>query len=941
MGVLDTITGPQDLRGLSDDELETLASEIRDRLITSCAPVGGHLGPNLGVVELTMAIHRIFDSPRDRIVWDTGHQAYVHKMLTGRAGEFGGLRTEGGLSGYPSRAESPHDLVENSHASTALSYADGLAKAYAIRGEDRHVVAVIGDGALTGGMAWEALNNISIAKTSRLVIVVNDNGRSYTPTVGGLATALTSLRTNPRYEQVLDVVKRRLNAVPGVGPTAYDALHAMKKGVKDAVAPQGLFEDLGLKYVGPVDGHDRAAVEHALLQARKFNGPVIVHALTRKGFGYDAAERHEADQFHQVGPFDPDSGEQDPKGNIWTNAFSDEIVRIGQRRQDVVAVTAAMMHPVGLHNFQARFPERTFDVGIAEQHAATSAAGLAMGGMHPVVAIYATFLNRAFDQVLMDCALHGCGVTFVLDRAGVTGDDGASHNGMWDMSVLQVVPGLRLAAPRDATRLRELLNEAVDVDDAPTVVRFPKGPPPDDIPAVDKAGGVDVLVRNGAKDVLVVAVGAMATTAVDVADRLRDQGIGVTVVDPRWVKPVDPAILDLARQHRLVVSIEDNGETGGCGAVLLQTLNAAGVTTPFRLHAIPQQFLDARQAGPHPRAGRSHPPGDRPRNRRGHHRALRRPGSHHTGRRRPPCVATPPVPLLGGSGPGTDGAWIDAVTPVLGDRRYVTDGGLETDLIFHHGVDLPEFASFPLVQQTYGRELLAHYYDGYADVAGRAGAGLLLEAPDVAGQPRLGCAARLRRRGARPGQPGLDRLPPRAPRRPSGAARPGRAGRRHDGPRGDGYVPGDRLSPEEYADYHRPQLASFQGAGADVATALTLVGADEAIGIVTAARDVGLPIAVSFTVETDGRLAGGTSLREAVEEVDAAGGPDWFLVNCAHPTHVAPAIDDGAWTVASPGSAPMPHGCRTPSSTRPRSSTRATRPSSRRHCAPWCRGCPG
>src|SRR3954468_2188246 len=563
MGVLDTIAGPRDLRRLSDDELDTLASEIRDRLITACAPVGGHLGPNLGVVELTLAVHRVFASPRDRVVWDTGHQAYVHKMLTGRAAEFDRLRIEGGLSGYPSQAESPHDIVENSHASTALSYADGLAKAYAIRGEDRHVVAVIGDGALTGGMAWEALNNIAIAKQSKLVIVVNDNGRSYTPTVGGLTTALTTLRTNPRYEQVLDVIKRRLNAVPGVGPAAYDALHAMKKGVKDAVAPQGLFEDLGLKYVGPVDGHDRAAVEHALTQARRFDGPVIVHALTRKGFGYDAAERHEADQFHQVGPFDPDSGEQNPKGTIWTNAFTDEMVRIGQRRQDVVAITAAMLHPSGLHHFQSRFPDRTFDVGIAEQHAATSAAGLAMAGMHPVVALYATFLNRAFDQVLMDVALHRCGVTFVLDRAGVTGDDGASHNGMWDMSVLQVVPGLRLAAPRDAARLRELLNEAVEVEDAPTVVRFPKGPPPEDVPAVDRRGGVDVLVRNGARDVLLVAVGSMATLGVQVADRLVAQGIGVTVVDPRWVMPVDPALVELAREHRLVVSIEDNGKVGG------------------------------------------------------------------------------------------------------------------------------------------------------------------------------------------------------------------------------------------------------------------------------------------------------------------------------------------------------------------------------------------
>jgi len=589
--LLSSISEPRDLRGLSDEQLDTLAAEIRDLLVTTCARTGGHLGPNLGVVELTMAIHRVFDSPRDRVVFDTGHQAYVHKILTGRAAGFDGLRAEGGLSGYPSQAESVHDIVENSHASTALSYADGIAKAYRIRGEDRHTVAVIGDGALTGGMAWEALNNIAIAKDSRLVIVVNDNGRSYTPTIGGLATALTTLRTNPRYEQILDLVKKRLNSVKGVGPAAYDALHAMKRGLKDALAPQGLFEDLGLKYVGPIDGHDRAAMEQALTQAKRFGGPVIVHAITRKGFGYDAAEQHEADQFHSPQPFDIETGEEKARGAIWTDHFADYMVELGARRRDVVAITAAMMHPVGLHKFEAAYPDRTFDVGIAEQHGATSAAGLAIGGLHPVVALYATFLNRAFDQVLMDVALHRCGVTFVLDRSGVTGDDGASHNGMWDMSILQVVPGLRLAAPRDATRMRELLDEAVEVADAPTVVRFPKGPPPEDVSAVGRAGGADVLARSGAKDVLIVAVGSMCSVAVDVADRLVAQGIGVTVVDPRWVKPVDPAIVELAREHRLVVSVEDNGRVGGCGAVLLQTLNDAGVTTPFRLHGIPQEFL--------------------------------------------------------------------------------------------------------------------------------------------------------------------------------------------------------------------------------------------------------------------------------------------------------------------------------------------------------------
>ncbi len=593
MGHLESITGPQDLRRLDDRQLDELAAEIRDELVRTCAPRGGHLGPNLGVVELTLAIHRVFDSPRDKVIFDTGHQAYVHKMVTGRAGQFDTLRTEGGLSGYPSRAESEHDLVENSHASTSLSYADGLAKAYAIRGEDRHVVAVIGDGALTGGMAWEALNNIAIGNDRSLVMIVNDNGRSYMPTVGGLARHLTSLRTDPRYEQVLDQVKRRLQGVRGVGPAVYDALHAMKKGMKDALAPQGLFEDLGLKYVGPIDGHDRVAVEHALAQAKRFGGPVIVHVMTQKGFGYDPAERNEADQMHQVGPMDPETGAPMPKGRIWTDFFSDEIVAIGEERQDIVAITAAMLYPVGLDRFAARFPERTFDVGIAEQHAVTSAAGLAMGGLHPVVAIYATFMNRAFDQVLMDVALHKCGVTFVIDRAGVTGDDGASHNGMWDMSIFQVVPGLRLAAPRDGARVRELLREAVAVDDAPTIVRLPKGAPPKhDIDAVGKVGSADILVRRGDKDVLILAAGSMAGTCVEVASRLADQGIGVTVVDPRWVKPIETALVPLAAEHRLVVSVEDSGRTGGFGANVLQLLADEGVNRPFRLHGIPNEFLD-------------------------------------------------------------------------------------------------------------------------------------------------------------------------------------------------------------------------------------------------------------------------------------------------------------------------------------------------------------
>ncbi len=593
MAVLDTLAGPADLRRLSEEELTRLAEEIRELLICSVAANGGHLGPNLGVVELGMAIHRVFDSPRDRIVWDTGHQSYVHKMLTGRAGEFSTLRREGGLSGYPSQAESEHDWVENSHASTSLSYADGMAKANQILGKDDHVVAVIGDGALTGGMAWEALNNIAAGQDRRLVVIVNDNGRSYTPTVGGLANRLTDIRTNPKYEPALNAIKERLNRTRGVGPATYDALHAIKKGVKDALAPQGMFEDLGLKYIGPVDGHDRPAIENALAAARKFGGPVLVHVLTTKGQGYDIAVANENDQMHQAPPFDRETGDATaiaPAG--WTSVFRDEIVRIADERPDIVGITAAMLYPVGLDAFADKFPDRVFDVGIAEQHAVTSAAGMAMGGLHPVVAVYATFLNRAFDQVLLDVALHRCGVTFVLDRAGVTGDDGPSHNGMWDMSLLQVVPRLRLAAPRDGSQLRELLREAVDVDDAPTVVRFAKGAVGPDVPALERLGGADLLARDDKPDVFVLAVGSLAQVALDAAGIARESGLGVTVVDPRWVKPFDPAVVELAAQHRLVVTVEDNGRQGGVGSTFTQALRDAGSDVMVRIHGVEQEFLD-------------------------------------------------------------------------------------------------------------------------------------------------------------------------------------------------------------------------------------------------------------------------------------------------------------------------------------------------------------
>ena len=593
MAVLDTLAGPADLRRLSEDELTQLAEEIRELLLCTVAANGGHLGPNLGVVELGMAIHRIFDSPRDRIVWDTGHQSYVHKMLTGRAAEFSTLRKEGGLSGYPSQAESEHDWVENSHASTSLSYADGMAKANQILGKDDHVVAVIGDGALTGGMAWEALNNIAAGQDRRLVVVVNDNGRSYTPTVGGLANRLTEIRTNPKYEPALNAIKDRLNRTRGVGRPTYDALHAIKKGVKDALAPQGMFEDLGLKYIGPVDGHDRPALEHALAQARKFGGPVLVHVITTKGQGYDIAVANENDQMHQAPPFDRETGDATavaPAG--WTSVFRDEVVRIADERPDIVGITAAMLYPTGLDAFADKFPDRVFDVGIAEQHAVTSAAGMAMAGLHPVVAVYATFLNRAFDQVLLDVALHKCGVTFVLDRAGVTGEDGPSHNGMWDMSLLQVVPGLRLAAPRDGSQLRELLRESVDVDDAPTVVRFPKGPVGPDVPAMERFGSADILAHDDAPDVFVLAAGPMTQVALDAADIARKSGLGVTVVDPRWVKPFDPEVVELAARHRLVVTVEDNGRQGGVGACFTQALRDSGSQVPVRVHGVEQKFLD-------------------------------------------------------------------------------------------------------------------------------------------------------------------------------------------------------------------------------------------------------------------------------------------------------------------------------------------------------------
>nr|WP_237419427.1 1-deoxy-D-xylulose-5-phosphate synthase [Kitasatospora sp. SID7827] len=598
--MLTRIRGPRDLDRLTPAQLAELAEEIRGFLVEEVSKTGGHLGPNLGVVELTLALHRVFDSPRDRILFDTGHQSYVHKLLTGRQ-DFSRLKMKGGLSGYPSRAESEHDVIENSHASTVLGYADGLAKANKIQGhKDRPVVAVIGDGALTGGMAWEALNNIADSRDLPVVIVVNDNERSYSPTIGGLANHLSTLRTTQGYERFLSWGKDALQRTPVVGQAMFDTLHGAKKGLKDFIAPQGMFEDLGLKYIGPIDGHDLQALESALTKARGFGGPVIVHCITEKGRGYHAAENNDEDRFHAVGVIHPDTGlPAKTAGKDWTSVFGEEMVALGRERRDIVAITAAMLHPVGLAPFAKAYPERIFDVGIAEQHAAVCAAGLATNGLHPVVAVYATFLNRAFDQVLMDVALHRLGVTFVLDRAGVTGTDGASHNGMWDMSILQVVPGLRLAAPRDAEQVRLQLREAVEVTDAPTVVRYSKGSVGPSLPAVGTVGGMDVLRREAdatdgedAADVLIVSVGAMAPLCLEAAELLAGRGITSTVVDPRWVKPVDAALPGLAARHRLVVTVEDNGRAGGVGSAIAQALRDADVDVPLRDFGIPQEFLD-------------------------------------------------------------------------------------------------------------------------------------------------------------------------------------------------------------------------------------------------------------------------------------------------------------------------------------------------------------
>jgi 1-deoxy-D-xylulose-5-phosphate synthase len=594
MRYLPRISNPSDLTRLDEAALLELSNEIREFLIEKVSKSGGHLGPNLGVVELTIAIHRIFQSPHDLIIFDTGHQSYVHKILTGRASSFDQLRQRGGAAGYPNRAESVHDVVENSHASTALSWAEGIAKGFRIQGiTDRTVVAVVGDGALTGGMAWEALNNIAAQKDLKLVIVVNDNERSYSPTIGGVATYLSTLRATRGYERFLQWGKGVLERTPVVGHPIYETLHGMKKGLKDIVAPQGMFEDLGIKYLGPVDGHDITALERALIQAKKFEGPVIVHAITEKGRGHAPAVNDEAEKFHAVGVVDPETGEPLAKsGKTWTQEFSDALVEIGRERADVVAITAAMLGPTGLDKFQREFPERTFDVGIAEQHATTSAAGLAYSGLHPVVAIYSTFLNRAFDQLLLDVSLHNAGVTFVLDRAGFTGDDGPSHNGLWDLALTGIVPNLKVVAPRDAIRLRELLKESVSLN-SPSLIRFPKGILTPELPAFEHRDGIDILYRGESPDILVISVGALAGLAVEAAAMAYREGVGVTVIDPRWVKPLPlDVIAKMAERYSQVVVIEDGIAHGGIASSLSEGFRSLSLETPIHSIGAPLRFFE-------------------------------------------------------------------------------------------------------------------------------------------------------------------------------------------------------------------------------------------------------------------------------------------------------------------------------------------------------------
>jgi len=596
MAILETINSPADLRRLDQSQLAELAAEVRAFLVEQTSKTGGHLSPNLGVVELTFALHRTFDSPKDAIVWDTGHQAYVHKIVTGRARDFARLRQAGGLSGYPSRKESEHDLVENSHASTSLSYALGIAEARLRKRIDGFVVAVIGDGALTGGMAYEALNQIAHLQPPNLIIVINDNGRSYAPTVGGLARHLSQLRIDPRYERVKVEISRLLRDLPLVGSTADQAAYRVKESLKQLLQPSTVFESLGIKYAGVVDGHDEAELEAVLSRAKKLKAPVVVHVVTEKGHGYGPAVDDEIDKLHGVSAFDPLTGRPRSTDVKYTDVFGEALMTAATRQPEVCAITAAMASSTGLLNFAKEFPDRFFDVGICEQHAVTFAAGLAMSGMRPVVCIYSTFLARAFDQTVMDVALHKLPVVFVIDRAGVTGPDGSSHHGMLDLSYLRLIPNMKVAAPADATELCALLETALSTD-GPVAIRFPSGavPAPPDLPVEPLPVGRWEELRKGS-EAAIFAVGRMVEIAKEAAERLALQGIECTVVNARWVKPVDPRIVDWAKRHPIVMTVEDNVGSGGFGGAVLEALAPHGLAGRVRCIALPDQFLPQGKA---------------------------------------------------------------------------------------------------------------------------------------------------------------------------------------------------------------------------------------------------------------------------------------------------------------------------------------------------------
>ncbi|MBO0745076.1 MAG: 1-deoxy-D-xylulose-5-phosphate synthase [Candidatus Dormibacteraeota bacterium] len=590
--MLEAIHSPADLHHLSYAQLDELCQEIRDLLVEGVSRNGGHLSPNLGVVELTVALHRVFESPRDQIVWDTGHQAYVHKLLTGRADVFGTLRQAGGISGYPSRAESEHDLIENSHASTSLSYALGLAEAKLRRGEPGHVVAVIGDGAMTGGMAYEALNQIAYHEPRNLLIVLNDNGRSYAPTVGGMARHLGQLRLDPRYDRLKSELDLRLKDLPAFGDTAHEAARRMKESVKQLLQPTTVFDALGLTYAGPANGHDLLELERLLRRASQRRTPTLVHVITEKGRGYEPAKSDEIDKLHQVSPLsDPLTGRPRSTSLTYSDVAGAAVMDAAQRHPEVVAITAAMASSTGLLDFQREFPERFFDVGICEQHAVTFSAGLAMSGFRPIFCVYSTFLQRGFDQVLMDVGLHHLPVVFLLDRAGVTGSDGASAQGTFDLSYLRMVPGMRVAAAADATELCALLETALSLD-GPVAIRFPKGvaPATPDLPVEPLTVGRWEAVRPGG-DAAILAVGRMVEVAAVASDLLAKEGIGCAVVNARWIKPLDARLPEMAARYPVLVTAEDNVVTGGFGAAVLEALAPHGLAGRVRTAALPDEYI--------------------------------------------------------------------------------------------------------------------------------------------------------------------------------------------------------------------------------------------------------------------------------------------------------------------------------------------------------------